>query len=67
MKKHRSAAVIMLLQLERSFPFVVTSVEIVPLIRTPKSVPITFPTPPVRSVPPITADAIAFISKPSAC
>lgn len=67
MKKHRSAAVIILLQLDKSFPLVVTSVEIVPFMRTPKSDPITLPTPPVRSVPPMTADAIAFISNPSAC
>lgn len=67
MKKHKSAAVMMLLQLDKSLPLVVTSVEIVPFISTPKSDPITLPTPPVKRVPPITDEAIAFISKPRAC
>ena len=51
----------------KSLPLVFTRVEIVPLISTPKKEPITFPTPPVRSVPPITDDAMASISNPSAC
>ena len=66
MKKHRSAATAILDQELSSFPLVFTSVEIVPLISTPKKEPITFPTPPVRRVPPITADAMASISSPSA-
>ena len=32
---------------------------IVPLISTPNNVPITFPTPPVSRVPPITTEAMA--------
>jgi hypothetical protein len=32
----------------------------------PKKVPTTLPTPPVRSVPPMMADAIAFIYIPAA-
>ena len=62
----RRAAVAMFAQLERSFPFVLTSTVIVPVIITPKNDPITFPTPPVRRVPQITADAIASISSPVA-
>ena len=41
-------------------------VEIVPLINTPNKEPSTFPTPPVRSVPPMTAEEIASISRPVA-
>ena len=66
MNTQRRAAVAMFAQLERSFPFVLTSTVIVPVIRTPKNEPITLPTPPVKSVPPITADAIASISNPVA-
>ena len=50
-----------------SFPLVFTIEEMVPLIRTPKKEPNTLPTPPVRSVPPMTADEIASISRPRAC
>lgn len=58
MKKQSNADnVIRTHQLER-VPCVVIRLEIVPLINTPKSVPITVPTPPLKSVPPITADAI---------
>ena len=49
-----------------SFPLVLTKVEIVPLINTPNKEPSTFPTPPVRSVPPMTAEEIASISRPVA-
>ena len=56
MKKQSNAATAMLDHELNSLPFVLTSVEIVPLISTPKNEPITFPTPPVSSVPPITAD-----------
>ena len=67
MKKQSNAdSVIRTHQLER-VPCVVIRLEIVPLINTPKSVPITVPTPPLKSVPPITADAIASISRPFAC
>ena len=67
MKKHKSIAVIIFAHELTSFPFDFTSVEIVPLISTPTSEPSTFPTPPVSSVPPITEDEIASISKPDAC
>ena len=67
MNTHSSAAVIILAQLESSFPFVMTRALIVPVINTPTSVPHTFPTPPVRRVPPITAAAMASISSPFAC
>ena len=40
---------------------------LVALISTPNKVPNTFPTPPVRRVPPITEEAMASISKPFAC
>ena len=66
-KKQSNAATAMLDQELKSLPLVFTRVEIVPLISTPKKEPITFPTPPVRSVPPITDDAMASISNPSAC
>ena len=67
MKKQSSADIAILDHDERSFPFVFTSVSIVPLISTPNNVPITFPTPPVRSVPPITDEAMASISMNFAC
>ena len=66
-KKHRSAAVAIFAQLESSLPFVLTRVVIVPVLITPKKDPMTLPTPPVRSVPPITEDAMASISNPEAC
>ena len=53
-------------QLDRSLPFVMTSAEMVPVMRTPTRDPQTLPTPPVSSVPPMTADAIAVISRPFA-
>ena len=49
-----------------SLPFICTRLEMVPLISTPNREPITFPTPPVSSVPPITAEEMAFISRPVA-
>ena len=67
MKKQSSAATAMLDHELSSLPFVFTSVEIVPLISTPKKEPMTFPTPPVNNVPPITEEAMASISSPSAC
>ena len=45
----------------------VIRLEIVPLISTPNKEPIGVPTPPERSVPPITAEEIASISRPFAC
>ena len=42
-------------------------VSMIPLISDPNSDPTTVPTPPVKSVPPITAAAIASISNPLAC
>lgn len=66
-KKHNNIAVIIFAHELTSFPFDFTSVEIVPLISTPTREPRTFPTPPVKSVPPITEDEIASISKPVAC
>lgn len=52
---------------EDKVPWKVISDSMVPLMSTPNKLPMTFPTPPVRSVPPITAEAIASISKPLAC
>ena len=52
---------------EESVPWKVIKDSMVPLIKTPKRLPITFPTPPVRRVPPITEDAMASISNPLAC
>ena len=60
------AAVRILGQEDASLPFVLTMDDIVPFISTPKKEPITFPTPPVSSVPPMTADEIASISSPVA-
>ena len=48
-------------------PWNVMIVSMIPLIRDPKSEPITVPTPPVSSVPPMTAAAMASISNPRAC
>ena len=53
-------------QLE-SVPWKRIKLSIVALIKTPKKVPTTVPTPPVSIVPPITADEIAPISNPRAC
>ena len=67
MKKQRSAeSTIRTHQLE-SVPCVVIRLEIVPLISTPNRVPNGVPTPPLSSVPPITAAEIASISRPFAC
>lgn len=66
-KKHNRIAVIILAQELTNFPLVFTKVEIVPLISTPTREPSTLPTPPVKSVPPITAEEIASISRPVAC
>lgn len=67
MKKHKSAdSTIRTHQLE-SVPCVVIRLEMVPFISTPKMVPNGVPTPPLRSVPPITADEMASISSPFAC
>ena len=49
-----------------SSPLKLTRLLIVPLISTPTKEPNTLPTPPVSSVPPITAEEMAFISRPSA-
>ena len=67
MKKHNKIAVTIFAQELTSLPLDLTNVEIVPLISTPNSVPIILPTPPVSSVPPITAEEMASISKPVAC
>lgn len=67
MKKHNRIAVMMFAQELISFPLDFTNVEIVPLMSTPNKVPTILPTPPVKSVPPMTAEDIASISKPSAC
>ena len=61
-----SAAVRMLGQELASFPLVFTMEEMVPFISTPKKVPNTLPTPPVSSVPPMTAEEMASISSPVA-
>ena len=66
MNRNSSAAVRMLGQELASFPLVLTMEEMVPLISTPKKDPITLPTPPVRSVPPMTAELMASISRPVA-
>ena len=66
-KKHISAATAIFDQLESSLPLVCTKVVMVPMISTPKNEPITLPTQPVSSVPPITVAAIACISMPVAC
>ena len=50
-----------------SLPLVLTRIEIVPLIKVPKKVPNTLPTPPVSSVPPMIEDEMASISNPNAC
>lgn len=64
MKKQSSAeSTIRTHQLE-SVPCVVIRLEIVPLISTPNRVPNGVPTPPLSSVPPITAAEIASISRP---
>src|SRR5699024_4601321 len=65
-KKHSSSAVTTLGQEELSLPLVLTSEEMVPLMSTPKKEPNTLPTPPVRSVPPMTAEEMASISRPRA-
>jgi len=67
MKNARRAAIVIRVHHEERVPWKVMKVSIVPLIRTPKRDPKTFPTPPVKRVPPITALAIASISKPFAC
>ena len=67
MKKHKSAAIVIRVHQEESVPWKVINASIVALIRTPNRVPNTLPTPPVKSVPPITEEAIASISKPFAC
>ena len=67
MKKQSSIAVTIFAQELISLPFAFTSAEMVPLINTPKSDPMIFPTPPVRSVPPMTAEEMASISSPVAC
>ena len=62
MKKQRSAeSTIRTHQLE-SVPCVVIRLEIVPLLSTPNRVPNGVPTPPLSSVPPITAAEIASIT-----
>ena len=66
MNMNSSAAVRMFGQELASFPFVLTIEEMVPLISTPKKDPRTLPTPPVSSVPPMTAELMASISRPSA-
>lgn len=66
-KKHNRIAVIIFAHELTSLPFDLTKVEMVPLINTPTREPSTFPTPPVRSVPPITEEEIASISNPVAC
>ena len=48
-------------------PCVVIRLEIVPLINTPNTVPNGVPTPPLSSVPPMTAEEMASISIPFAC
>lgn len=67
MKKHSNAAITILVHQDDKVPWNVIKVSIVPLIKTPKRLPITFPTPPVNKVPPITAAAMASISNPFAC
>ena len=62
MKKHSIMPVVMLCQYGSRRPEAMTMLLIVLSESTPKSVPITFPTPPVSSVPPMMAEAIACIS-----
>jgi len=52
---------------EDNVPWKVINASMVALIMTPNRVPTTLPTPPVSSVPPITEEAMASISKPLAC
>lgn len=66
-KKHSRAAIAILVHQEDKVPWKVMRDSMVPLISTPNKLPTTFPTPPVNNVPPMTADAIASISKPLAC
>lgn len=66
-KKQSNAAIVILVHQDDRVPWNVINASIVALIRTPNSVPKTLPTPPVSSVPPMTEEAIASISKPFAC
>ena len=56
MKSISRKAVTMFAQEASRCPLNLTSDEIVPLISTPKTEPMIVPTPPVRSVPPMTAE-----------
>ena len=67
MKNANNAAIVIFVHQEDSVPWKLIKVSIVPLINTPNKLPNTLPTPPLNSVPPITAEAIASISKPFAC
>ena len=66
MKKHNIPPVVMLCHqgLLRALDTIIFLIVV--SISVPKSVPITFPTPPVKSVPPMMEEAIAFISMPAA-
>ena len=61
-KKHSMAPVVMLCHQGSRRPEVVTMDLLVLRVSTPKKVPITLPTPPVSSVPPMMEEAMAFIS-----
>ena len=63
MKTHRSKPVVIVCHQGSLKPEASTIDFIVARIITPKKVPITFPTPPVRSVPPIIEEAIAFMQE----
>lgn len=66
-KKHSNADKVILTHQLDKVPCVVIRLEIVPLISTPNNVPVAVPTPPLKRVPPITAEEIASISRPLAC
>ena len=63
MKKHSIRPVVMLCQYGSRKPDAMTMLLIVLSVSTPKSVPITLPTPPESSVPPMMDEAIACISE----
>ena len=65
--KHIIAATVIFVHHASSRPSEETIFLIVLRDRTPKSVPMILPTPPVSIVPPMMEDAMAFISAPLAC
>lgn len=66
MNMHSSAPTTIFVHHAESVPWNVMNVRIIPWINTPKIVPGINATPPVKSVPPITEEAMASISMPMA-